>query len=233
MLRSRSSEPEIIDLGPNHYSKEEYEDCLIKLDHIGRWLGGDRASFAAMRKMNLLSILDVGCGGGLFTTKLALRYPHARVVGIDLNANAIDFAKRRLASMKRPPANLSFETRAQEGFEKSSFDVVISTLVCHHLSDENLKDFISHACLIAKKKVILNDLQRHPAALFLFKIISPIFFPNRLIQHDGALSIRRAFTFDELIHCLKMAGLKPSQYSIRWQWAFRWIVEINCERGST
>ena len=42
MWESRSLESEIIDLSPDHYTVEEYKDCMVKLDHIGKWLGGDR-----------------------------------------------------------------------------------------------------------------------------------------------------------------------------------------------
>ena len=125
---------------------------------------------------------------------------------------------------------MRFEIRAQEKLTEpnKSFDVVLSTLVCHHMTDENLMDFISKACSIARQKVIINDLHRHPLALYLFKMISPIFFRNRLVQNDGPLSIRRAFTHQELNDYLKEMGLNASQYEIRWKWAFRWLVEIHC-----
>ena len=77
--------------------------------------------------------------------------------------------------------------------------------------------------------MIINDLHRHPLALLLFKMTSPILFPNRLVQHDGLVSIRKAFTHDELIALLQQSGLKPSQYAIKWKWAFRWLVEMNCD----
>lgn len=232
-MKIRSSEPEIIDLGPSYYTQEEYDDCLIKLDGIGRWLGGDRATFAALKELDRPpdSILDVGCGGGLFTMRLARRYPHAKIVGIDLNPSAIDFAKRRMQMLKNPPANLIFETRMEGQLAEpaKSYDVVLSTLVCHHLSDDHLIDFFARTHHIAKKKVIINDLHRHPLAYVLFKMIGPIFFPNRLVQNDGLLSIRKAFTREELYDLFERAGLRPSQCSINWCWAFRWLAAINCE----
>ena len=71
MLRIRSQEPELIDLG--HYNEKEYEECLYQLDRIGRFLGGDKATFKAFDHLFAppSSILDVGCGGGLFTMRLA------------------------------------------------------------------------------------------------------------------------------------------------------------------
>lgn len=227
-MDKRSSELEIIDCGPSHYTLEEYEDCLVKLDHIGQWLGGDAATVRSIQAMSdpPSSILDIGCGGGLFTIRLAQLYPQAKVVGIDLNPLAIAFAHKRLALMSNPPLNISFQTQELEETSKS-FDVVISTLVCHHIPDADLTDFISSACKIAKNKVIFNDLHRHILAVHLFKWISPIFFPNRLVQHDGIASIRRGFVYQDWVGLLNVVGIKPWSYKIRWRWAFRWLIEID------
>lgn len=225
-MNTRSDQLEIIDLGPDFYSKEEYFDCLHQLDRIGRWLGGDRATLGAFSNMQPHSILDVGCGGGTFAIRLAKRFPSARVTGIDLNPFAIEFANSYLAAMKKAPENIQFEIKELDEPPKS-YDVVTCTLVCHHLKSHELIRFLADAGRIARKKVIINDLHRHPLALFLFKLISPICFPNRLVRHDGPLSVRRALTRQEWVDYLKRAGIK--RYTIRRRFAFRWIIEIDCE----
>lgn len=234
MKQSRSSEKEIIDLGPDYYSNEEYRDCLVKLDQIGKWLGGDAATFAPLKQMNPPpdSILDVGCGGGLFAIKLASFFSHTQVTGIDINPLAIQFADEQLAKMEPPLKNIAFVCTKQEKLTEPSrsYDAVIATLVCHHLSDADLIDFIVSACRIAKRKVIINDLHRHPLSFSLFGLVSSLFFRNRLIQHDGLLSIKKGFTYDELVQMLTKAGIKPSCYRITWRWAFRWILEIDCTK---
>lgn len=225
MFCKRSDELELIDLGT--YSQTEYEHCLKTLDRVGRWLGGDAGTFAALDRMQTepQSILDVGCGGGIFTTKLARKYPKAKIVGIDLNPDAIAFAKKQI----NLPSNVTFECKDNGLLE--GYDVVLSTLVCHHLSDEAIVEFIKQAAHAAKKRVIFNDLHRNILAYYLFKIVSPIFFRNRLVQHDGPLSVLRSFKRKEWKNYLERAGIKPSASKIRWHWAFRWVVEIDCERG--
>jgi len=44
------------------------------------------------------SVLDVGCGEGLFTREIARRYPKARAVGIDVAADAVAAASARSAA---------------------------------------------------------------------------------------------------------------------------------------
>ena len=101
--------------------------------------------------------------------------------------------------------------------------------MCHHLDQESLADFIIKACDVARRRVIINDLHRNILAYYLFKMIAPILFPNRLVLHDGPLSVLRAFKYAEWIDCLTELGLNPKQFKITWHWAFRWIVEINCK----
>lgn len=235
MWHTRSLEKEILDLGPEHYTVEEYKDCMIKLDRIGRWLGGDAATFSALKKLEPppQSILDVGCGGGLFAIRMAHTYPKAKVLGIDINPQAIAFAQHKLAMMDNPPKNIAFEWRPDGALSEpdKSFDVVMSTLVCHHLNDQQIVEFLSKARRVAKRKIIINDLHRHPIALALFNIVSPLFFRNRLVLADGQLSIRRAFTRQEWNHYIKQIDDIPFKHAVKWHWAFRWIVELDSKEG--
>lgn len=221
---------ELLDLGPSYYSPEEYRDCMSKLERIGRWLGGNRATLRTLAKLNFRpsSILDVGCGGGHFTALLAKRYPEAQIVGIDTSKEAIEIAKTKYAL--RSLSNLRFEHRLNSALlePEKSFDVVIATLLCHHLADPELIEFLKAACYIAKHAVILNDLHRHPAAYLSFKLIAPFCFNNRLVLHDGPLSIMRAFKKYEWIKLLSDAGILPAQWEICWNFAFRWTVAIKC-----
>lgn len=228
-MRERSSEKELIDHGLDHYSRDEYEDCLMELDRIGRLLGGDRATLNAFRACaeEPTSILDVGCGGGFLTKRLAEAYPKSEVVGIDINPLAIEFAKNRIGKL---PSNLSFEYREKPELNDApkSFDVVTATLVCHHLTTKELIIFLRQATAVARSRVILNDLHRHWFALASFRMIAPSVFRNRLITHDGLISIKRAFTRRDWEQILFQAGFKPATWSIMWNFAFRWVVTLQC-----
>ena len=233
MLTKRSHELEWMDLGKDFYNPLQYRDCLFQLDRIGRFLGGDRATFWALRQLPSPphSILDVGCGGGLFTITLAKAYPGANIVGLDISPEAIAFAKERLNSLKPSVSNVSFilsETPRLN--EQLTFDVVTATLVCHHLSDEELIEFIKQACRTAKQAVILNDLHRHLFATIGFAAAVPLFFRNKMIWHDGLLSIRRSFKRQEWVKILNAAGVDTACYTITWHWAFRWIVTIDVKK---
>jgi 2-polyprenyl-3-methyl-5-hydroxy-6-metoxy-1,4-benzoquinol methylase len=215
----RSQELEIMDLGPAHYTQEEYNECLVQLAQIGRYLGGDVATLNTFKHLRTPgSILEIGCGGGQFTQTLAKMFPNTQVTGYDISPDAIAFAKRHSLP------NLEFTLTLPP---EATFDIVTSTLVCHHLNDQELIEFLKNAYKMANKAVIINDLHRSKLAYYGFAMISGLFFRNRLIRHDGLLSIKRAFKKQELIDFLKAAEIPLEYCTITWHWAFRWVVTLH------
>lgn len=227
--KKRLNAKEWMDLG--YYSPQEYSDCLHQLDRIGNLLGGDRATFKAFDKLPTPpnSILDVGCGSGSLSLQLAQRYPNAKVVGIDIAPEAIEYARKQHKEKFPFIHNLEFIATKTPNlhYPPKSFDVVTSTLVCHHLSDSEIITFLKDASHIANQAIILNDLHRHPLASFAFKTISPILFRNKMIDHDGLISIKRAFTRSDWESYFQKASIPKEKASLSWHWAFRWIAMID------
>lgn len=227
-MPKRSQTPEWMDLGPSYYTQNEYFDCLAQLERIGRFLGGDRATFWGFKQLKNppASILDVGCGGGQLAIKLAKHFPNAHVKGIDLSSDAIAYANLQLK--KESPLNIEFRVPSLPELSEppKSFDVVTSTLVCHHLSDEKIIEFIKSSVRVAKEAVIINDLHRHLLATCGFFVIAPLCFRNRLIFHDGLLSIQRAFKRKDWVYYLQAANIPSHAWTLTWHRFFRWLLII-------
>lgn len=228
-MHQRSDEQELIDLGPSSYSQAEYHDCMRQLGRVGRLLGGDRATLAAFDQLKErpTSILDVGCGGGDTARLLAKRYPMCRVEGIDFSQEAVRVAASHPDNTLFPHLSFHKPQTLELSCEPKSYDVVTATLVCHHMSDAQLVDFLKRASTAAKKAIIINDLHRHPLAYTSYGLIAPVLFGNRLITHDGLISIKRGFTKQDWIRYLGEAGFNQKQWSIHWKWAFRWTILIH------
>lgn len=222
----RSYEQEILDLGPEHYTSEEYEHCLTLLGRINSLLGGFRATLKALKKLPTpRSILEIGCGGGYLCRYLNSWYPQTAIRGIDISREAIAFAERHKVE------NVSFSVQADKTlhFPDNSFDVVTTMLVCHHMDDEELVRFLQESYRVCREAVVINDLQRHVLAYLSYSLITPFLFANRLIWHDGRLSIRRSFRKSDWTALLEKAGFQKSRYDLKWNWAFRWTLTLRKE----
>ena len=82
------------------------------------------------------SVLDIGCGTG--TLALAARRrvgPKARVAGIDPSPEMIARARKKA---RRAGVEVAFDTAVAEQlpFEAGSFDIVMGTLMLHHLPED-------------------------------------------------------------------------------------------------
>ena len=82
------------------------------------------------------SVLDVGCGTGTLAVMAARAAPGVAVTGIDPDTGILARARRRAA-------DAGLEIRFDEGtssnllYEDESFDVVLCTLMLHHLPDDD------------------------------------------------------------------------------------------------
>jgi SAM-dependent methyltransferase len=80
-----------------------------------------------------IRIADVGCGGGWSTIALAQAYPHAQVVGVDVDSPAIDMA-RAAANEAGLADRVSFKVAEGESLsEDDQFDAVFAFECLHDM----------------------------------------------------------------------------------------------------
>lgn len=84
-----------------------------------------------------LNILDIGCGTGEVTAGIAMEFPNAKVVAIDVNPPSLDSAK---ALADKHNLEIAFDQVDLEGKDhkffdqwKNQFDIITSFGVLHHL----------------------------------------------------------------------------------------------------
>ncbi|KTD07711.1 methyltransferase [Legionella jamestowniensis] len=224
----RSKEKELIDLGPDFYTPEEYLDCLKKLFRVNKLLGVFRDTKKLLKTCSKqATLLDIGCGNGLFLLNLSRHFPQMQMLGVDINKEAIAAAKKALHGWNKNNLKQQLAFKAVDFktvINTGHFDILLATLFCHHLNDEELIEFLHHSYHHAKEAVVIHDLHRHWLAYGLYKFISPWLFRNRLITHDGLISIKRGFTRSEWKVFLANAGV--SNYQLKWCWPFRWQLTL-------
>ena len=109
------------------------------------------------------SVLDAGCGAGLFLALLAGTVPEIRGVGFDASGPAIDMAE---SMAKRVRADLRFiRLDVAEPWPEGRFDVVSLVDVLHHVPASEQKRVVEQAIEKVKPGGVLlyKDMANHPA----------------------------------------------------------------------
>lgn len=226
----RSEKKELLDRDDIPF--EDIRKNMQELNFINSHLGGHKITLAGMKQLlgnkKKVSICEIGCGGGDNLTALATWCLHkntgADFTGIDINPHCIEFAKSR-----SPQSGAKFIV---SDYKKVSFDdqkpaIIFSSLFCHHFPDEELIDMFRWMKENSTSGFFINDLQRHPLAFNLIRILTKMFSHSYLVKNDAPLSVLRGFKKNELEQLIKAAGI--NNYTISWKWAFRYLVVVHNE----
>lgn len=213
-FKQRSHRLEHIDTG--NYTADEYEDCIGELQLVNRWMGDAYSLKATLlreveaQRLKSFSILDLGAGSGellrVAATWARQTHRQMRAVGLEMNER---MAESILEQSERFDEISSVRGDALKlPFADAEFDYVICSLFTHHLLDDQVVQVLGEMGRVAKRRIFVIDLHRHPVAYFLYTTLGKIVLHNRLLRHDGALSILRSFKSDELLELAQRAGLR-------------------------
>ena len=208
--------------------ERELVGAFDELAIINRTLNGYAPSIEGIRELLLpdtreFTLLDVGTGGGDLVQRVhdwaAARGIEAHILGIDVSAPTIAYARRRCDGV----ACLDFEVAdLLDLADTRSFDIVHCALALHHFEEKTAVAALKKMFSLSRWGVVVNDLHRHRLAYYAIYLLTRLFSQSRLIRHDAPLSVLRAFRRADFEHLAREASLpKPS---IRWHWAFRWRV---------
>ncbi len=162
-----------------------------------------------------LRILDVGYGDGDMLRRIA-RWAaqsgrHVDLVGIDLNPRSA------LAAKEATPAALliDFRTGDYADLANERWDVIISSLVAHHMAHHQLIGFLRFMDRHAEKGWFINDLHRHGFAYRGFPLLAAIMRWHPIVRHDGQLSVGRSYRPAEWGPLLQEAGIEGAHVGRR------------------
>ena len=213
-FKQRSNRLEHIDTG--NYTAAEYEDCISELQFVNRWMGDAHSLRATLlreiesQSLPSFSILDIGAGSGEL---LRVAATWARKTNRHLSAVGLDRNERMTESILEESDDFD-EISSVRGdalrlpFADAEFDYVMCSLFTHHLLDEQVVQVLREMSRVAKRRIFVIDLHRHPVAYLLYTTLGKLVLHNRLLRHDGALSILRSFKSDELLELAQRAGLR-------------------------
>jgi 2-polyprenyl-3-methyl-5-hydroxy-6-metoxy-1,4-benzoquinol methylase len=189
---------------------------LRDLRRINRLSGGASLSLRAVRALgDARTVLDVGTGGADIP---ALLLADARRRGVPLEVTATDSRLEVLdaARVLRPSLaampGLVLDVADGRGlpYPNASFDVGHASLVLHHLDEEDAVAFLRELRRVSRLGIVVNDLARGRLFWLGAWLITHTLAASRFTRYDGPLSVRRAWTRDEMVDLLRRAGLTPA-----------------------
>ncbi len=226
-LRARSAQPEWMDT--QVVAPEDFAACLADLASVNTVTAARLPTLGFMRRVarrhpgRTLRVLDVGCGEGDMLRRLhrwSLRAGHRlELEGIDLNPLGIEAARAAT------PADVPIRYRVADVFDEGlgQYDVILSSLFTHHLSDTEVAAFLHVMEAHAGLGWFVNDLHRHPLAYNGFRALSALAGWHRFVRHDGPISVARSFrTVDWRRHLHR--ALLGRVTELRWHAPFRLCV---------
>ncbi len=169
------------------------------------------------------NLLDVGFGDGDMLRRIAKwakrRGIEARLTGVDLNSRSVTAARAVT------PAELGIEYRTGDYAELAGegWDCVISSLVAHHMTREQLIAFLRFMEREARAGWLVNDLHRHGFAYAGWPLLAGVMRWHPIVRHDGHLSIARSYRPAEWPPLLAEAGVQGVRVFL--QFPFRLCVE--------
>ncbi len=198
---------------------ETFRDCLRDLGSVNRWTLGHRPTLGFLQEVveshrgleHPLRIVDVGSGGGDALRRIALWARRERLalelVGVDLNPYAtraaVEFSAGdpRFRDVQWCTGNAYTEPAAQRP------DVVMSSLMTHHMKDGEIVDFLRWMETQASFGWFVNDLLRSPRAYRWFGVLARLMRWHPFVRHDGPVSFRRAFRTEDWERLLRAAEI--------------------------
>ena len=201
-------------------TRDELRENLRDLERINRLFGGhavvraflDQALPAWRRRGGTegaaLRVLDVATGGADVPAAVAdwgrRRSVQVRVIGVDRHPVIAGLAAASSAAFSSVTV-IRADARALP-FADAAFDVCLCSLALHHLAVEEGLALIRRLDRLSRVGFLLVDLLRSPSGyggVWLMTRLSS----NRLIRHDGPLSVRRARSWEEYRGLVAAAGV--------------------------
>ena len=172
-----------------------------------------------------LLVVDVGGGRGDFARRLIQR---ARRRGRPVHVVVVDRDPDLLAMARHGGTSALSLVRADATalpFRENSADVVTMSLTLHHLEPDAAATSLAEMLGVARGTVIVNDLLRTRLSLLLVWLVTRLLACHPISRHDGPLSVRRAYSPEEMRRLADKAGA-PVPRIERYPWLGRVLAMI-------
>jgi 2-polyprenyl-3-methyl-5-hydroxy-6-metoxy-1,4-benzoquinol methylase len=221
--KSRAVTPEIMDLPTiergEHLRALRGLERINSFSHTAEQMLAPIVGMARAEKLTRLSLLDIACGGGDVPIKLCLA---ARRMGLEIDLTLLDRSPtavgRAVEAGKRAGISCcGMEGDALAGLPDGRVDVVTNSLFLHHVpEDGQVVALLEGMGKLAGRMVVISDLCRSRVGYLAAVVGCRLLSRSRIVHHDGPVSVRAAWTVDELSEFADRAGLRGARITATW-----------------
>lgn len=220
-MRYRKRRAEIMD--EPGLDEAAHEQALRALGRIHAVSGSIAFLFRAIERFarsegRPVRVLDLATGGGDVALGLAdsarSRGLEITVDGADVSPTAIAYARRNAAQQRLD--SQFFRLDCLTGPIPATYDILLSTLFLHHLSESDAGRFMNKMAEATRSLVLIDDLIRAPFGYAIAWVGCQLLTRSRVVHHDGPVSVRSAFTVNEVRRLAETNGLSGAETRTHW-----------------
>ncbi|MDX2038243.1 MAG: methyltransferase domain-containing protein [Isosphaeraceae bacterium] len=231
MVRVRRRLPELMD-DPN-LDERSHRQALAGLRRVNSISRSDAILWNPVRRLAAaagdqpLRLLDIACGGGDVTCRLAERARRAgfrlQIDGCDRSDVALGTA-RELAAERRLQGVEFFRLDVLQDVLPADYDIVMCSLFLHHLDADDVVRLLRNMAQAARRAVLANDLRRTAWGYTIAWVGCRMLSRSPVVHVDGPRSVAGAFSCSEIRDLAGHAGLENVQMTMHWPQRFllRW-----------
>jgi len=198
-------------------SDQELLDRMVS-SHAGRFdeaFWGYFGQYVAPVLPDVPSIADIGCGPGLLLRDLSIRYPAARLIGIDVTPAMIDYAKALEYDGDTPQYHLCDISENNMPLEDGSIDLLSMVAVFHVLSDPLAVSRKIQQALAPGGLFLLQDWVRTPLEVYMSRMTDDLPPPALQAARERLLRLfptHNKYTTSDWLWLLDLAGFEVIDY---------------------
>ncbi|MBN9656737.1 MAG: methyltransferase domain-containing protein [Acidobacteria bacterium] len=201
----RINRPELLD--ESHIDPAALRGNLQDLARLNRLFGGRALILKTLRALvanhpagQPLTIVDAGTGSA-DVPRAIVHWARAsgltaRIIACDMHPQVARIARAKCAAY--PEIEIVRADVTCLPFAAGSLHIALCSLLLHHLTEAQVRLALSELRRVARQAVIVSDLIRGRLPYWGVKLATSLLSRNPLTRNDGPLSVRRAFTLEEM-----------------------------------